>query len=373
MTALFSKLALKCASGCYGRRAVTARSFFNHPLAGVLALGGASLGVACSRRPPEPTAAREVPPAVANPSPAGTDSTLLGAASAAPGPSALLPTPSAAAAGSAPLVLAANAWSEGFRFAAIGDFGAAGPAERQVADLVKSFHPEVIITLGDDNYPRGGADTIDANIGQFYSEYIGHYSGKYGKGASENRFFPALGNHDWYTDGAKPYLDYFTLPGNERYYAFSRGPIDFFALDSDPNEPDGTAPDSKQAAWLKGELKQAHGAWQIVYMHHPPYSSGPHGSTRETEWPYREWGVDLVLAGHDHTYERFAVDGVPFLVNGLGGAQEYEFKQAAPGSLFRYQAKHGAQLAVATKDELRITFVNVDGVHVDEVLLRHDH
>ena len=286
-----------------------------------------------------------------------------------------MPAASAAVASAAPVAPApaASAWPEGFRFAAIGDFGAAGPAERQVADLVKAFHPEIVITLGDNNYPTGGADTIDANIGQFYAEYIGHYTGKYGKGASENRFFPALGNHDWYTEGAKPYLDYFSLPGNERYYAFSRGPVDFFALDSDPHEADGTAPDSKQAAWFKGEMQKARGAWQIAYMHHPPYSSGPHGSTRETEWPYHDWGIDLVLAGHDHIYERAVVGGVTFLVNGLGGAPEYELKQAVPESLFRYQAKHGAQLAVATKDELRITFVNVDGVRVDEVVLRHEH
>jgi tartrate-resistant acid phosphatase type 5 len=370
--ALFSKLARKLGAGCYGRgadlvmqstvlsvRVCVFRTF---------TWGGLALVLACSRRPPEPTASREasplVPTASANPAAATSPNLLEPAPRASAGASGVPPVSSAPA---------GNAWPEGFRFAAVGDFGAAGPAERQVADLVKAFHPEVVITLGDNNYPTGGADTIDPNIGQFYGEYIGHYAGKFGKGASDNRFFPALGNHDWYTEGAKPYLDYFTLPGNERYYAFSRGPVDFFALDSDPHEPDGTAPESKQAAWLKAETQKAHGAWQIVYMHHPPYSSGPHGSTHETEWPYREWGIDLVLAGHDHTYERFVVGGLTFLVNGLGGAPEYEFKQTAPASLFRYRAKHGAQLAVATKDELRITFVNVDGVRIDEVVLRHDH
>jgi tartrate-resistant acid phosphatase type 5 len=259
-----------------------------------------------------------------------------------------------------------------FRFAVIGDYGVAGPAERQVAELVRAFKPEIVITTGDNNYPSGGADTIDDNIGQFYSEFIGHYRGKYGHGSGKNRFYPALGNHDWYTDGARPYLDYFTLPGNERYYTFSAGPVDFFALDSDPNEPDGTTVTSKQAAWLEAEAGKAHGAWQLAYMHHPPYSSGPHGSSAETEWPYQKWGVDLVLAGHDHTYERAVVDGLTFLVNGLGGAPEYEFKRAIPNSLFRYQAKHGAQLALATAKELRITFVAVDGTRVDEVTLHHD-
>jgi tartrate-resistant acid phosphatase type 5 len=318
---------------------------------------GLSLVVSCRRHIDEPPASEGLQLA---PRPAPS-----AAATTAPEPSTA--TPALAVSATTP------AWPAGFRFAVIGDFGDGGPGARRVADLVHAFHPEIVITLGDNNYPTGAADTIDRNIGQFYSDFIGSYHGRYGKGASENRFFPALGNHDWYTDDAKPYLDYFTLPGNERYYAFSRGPIDFFALDSDPHEPDGTNAESKQAGWLKAEAAKAHGAWQIAYMHHPPYSSGPHGSTLETEWPYHAWGIDLVLAGHDHTYERAIVDGVMFLVNGLGGAHEYEFKAPVPGSLFRYQAENGAQLAVATKDELRITFVNVDGAHIDEVVLHHEH
>jgi hypothetical protein len=352
---LFSKVTLLVTDAMLGCRAV----FFPQPRSRRSSIRAGALVapwllVACARRPPEP--------APSEPASASLATTAA--------PSAATPSAVASAVASAP---AATDWPPGFRFAAIGDYGAAGPDERRVAELVKAFHPEIVITLGDNNYPTGGADTIDANIGQFYADYIAPYVGKYGKGAGVNRFYPALGNHDWYTDGAEPYLDYFTLPGNERYYAFSAGPIDFFALDSDPHEPDGVGPQSKQAEWLKNSVKRAHSPWQIAYMHHPPYSSGPHGSTRETEWPYHELGIDLVLAGHDHTYERAVVGGVTFLVNGLGGAPEYEFKQPIAGSLFRYQAKHGAQLAVATADELRITFVNVDGVRIDEVVLRHDH
>ena len=256
------------------------------------------------------------------------------------------------------------------RFAVIGDYGMAGEPERKVSELVKGYAPEIVITTGDNNYPLGAASSIDDNIGQFYAEFIGAYHGKYGAGAAENRFFPALGNHDWYTERARPYLDYFTLPGNERYYSFTRGPVEFFALDSDANEPDGNDKASRQATWLKERAQASKAAWRIAYMHHPPYSSGPHGSAHETEWPYREWGIDLVLAGHDHTYERARLGGVTYLVNGLGGAQEYEFKAAIDGSEMRYNAKHGAQLAEATKDELKLTFVTVDGERIDEVVLK---
>ncbi|HNB53272.1 MAG TPA: hypothetical protein PK530_15080, partial [Anaerolineales bacterium] len=103
-----------------------------------------------------------------------------------------------------------------FVFAAIGDYGADSAEEDDVAELVFSWNPEIIITLGDNNYPSGSADTIDDNIGQYYAPFIAPYTGAYGPGGEINRFFPVLGNHDWDSPGIQPYLDYFTLPGNER-------------------------------------------------------------------------------------------------------------------------------------------------------------
>src|SRR4051812_24890775 len=130
------------------------------------------------------------------------------------------------------------------RFAVIGDFGASDSTEADVAALVKSWNPDFVLTVGDNNYPVGSASTIDLNIGQYYHDFIYPYVGTYGAGATTNRFFPTLGNHDWgdfYPNptGDQPYLDYFTLPGNDRYYTFTAGPVQYFALDSDGNEPDG--------------------------------------------------------------------------------------------------------------------------------------
>src|SRR6266511_3399595 len=140
------------------------------------------------------------------------------------------------------------------RFAVIGDFGSAGTAARDVANLVKSWKPDFIITVGDNNYPDGAASTIDPNIGQYYHEFIYPYKGRYGAGATVNRFFPSLGNHDWHARGAQPYLEYFTLPGNERYYDFVWGPVHFFAVDSDVREPDGNSSASTQGLWLQTQL-----------------------------------------------------------------------------------------------------------------------
>jgi hypothetical protein len=255
------------------------------------------------------------------------------------------------------------------RFVAIGDYGYAGPAEQAVADLVKAWRPEFIVTLGDNNYPVGAADSIDLNIGLFYHEYIAPYGGRFGCGATRNRFFPSLGNHDWMAEGARPYLDYFTLPGNERYYDVAWGDVHVFVLDSDPSEPDGITAESRQAAWLRERVAASRARWKIVTMHHAPYSSGPHGSTQVMRWPYKQWGVDLVLAGHDHDYERFDIDGLPFIVNGLGGAVFYPLRSTAPGSVTRFNENAGALFVEADAKTLRARFQTVDGRQIDALEL----
>jgi hypothetical protein len=149
------------------------------------------------------------------------------------------------------------------RFAVIGDYGFAGQPLADVANLIKSFDPDLITTTGDNNYDVGAASTIDQNIGQYFHEYIFNYQGTYGAGSPTRRFFPSLGNHDWGNTfpnpaGADPYLAWFDLPasasGGERYYDFVAGPVHFFMLDSDPNEPNGRDENSIQAQWLESAL-----------------------------------------------------------------------------------------------------------------------
>ncbi len=250
-------------------------------------------------------------------------------------------------------------------FAVIGDFGAAGQAELDVANLVKSWNPEFIITVGDNNYETGSASTIDKNIGQYYHDYIYPYTGSYGTGATINKFFPALGNHDWGTSNAQPYLDYFTLPGNERYYDFVKGPVHFFVVDSDTYEPDGISSTSTQANWLKSQLAASTSAWKIVYLHHAPYSSGLHGSSTKLRWPFADWGADAVLAGHDHTYERILRDGIVYFVNGLGGKSKHPFSTLISGSQVRYSSDYGAILVDASETEVTFQFITRTGVVID--------
>lgn len=255
------------------------------------------------------------------------------------------------------------------RFAIIGDYGENNEGERAVAELVNSWQPQFIVTVGDNNYPSGEAETIDENIGQYYSDYIGNYQGKYGEGAVKNRFFPALGNHDWDTNSAKPYLDYFTLPGNERYYDFVKGPIHFFVLDSDSKEPDGIRIDSKQADWLRAQIATSTAPFKIVVSHHPPLSSGVHGSSSALRWNYADLSVDAVISGHEHSYERLEEDGVSYIINGIGAGLSRPFNPLLESSQAQYNCSGGAMLVEATQSTLRMRLITPDNLVVDDFTL----
>lgn len=293
-------------------------------------------------------------------------------ASVEAGPSEARGSSPTAGAGSATTAVGAEA--EAVRIAVIGDYGDGSRAAADVAALVKSWRPDIVVTTGDNNYPSGAAETIDRNVGRFYSEFIAPYRGQYGPGGTVNRFFPTLGNHDWDARQGvgrppQPYLDYFTLPpgpGEERYYDVVWGPVHLFALDSDYREPHGTTADSRQARWLRQGLARSTAPWKLVVMHEPPYSSGRHGSTARLRWPFKAWGATAVLSGHDHTYERLVIDGFPYFVNGLGGQSRYRFREPLPGSQVRYNADSGAMLIEATPQRITFRFVTRRGETIDE-------
>jgi tartrate-resistant acid phosphatase type 5 len=251
------------------------------------------------------------------------------------------------------------------RFAVIGDYGNDSPDEARVARMVSGWNPDFIITTGDNNYPSGSADTIDANIGKHYQRFIGNYRGAHGLGSAVNRFWPSPGNHDWDDGALAAYTDYFTLPGNERYYDVTVGPVHLFALDSDPREPDGSTEDSPQARWLEATLSTSSACLDVVYFHHSAYSSAStHGSTVGMRWPFESWGADVVFAGHDHTYERVTIGGIQHITVGVSGAAPYAFAEAIPGSLRRFSG-FGALLATVREDGTSFQFFDDKGTEID--------
>jgi tartrate-resistant acid phosphatase type 5 len=234
------------------------------------------------------------------------------------------------------------------RIAVFGDYGGDTSDEAAVAALVKAWNPDAILTVGDNNYLAGTADALDRTVGKYYRPFIGSYRGKLGPGADANRFWPALGDHDWAL-GPSVYTDYFTLPGNERYYDVDLGPAHIYAINSNAEEPDGYTPTSAQGQWLKARLAASTSCFDLVYFHHCPYSSGYHASRTYMAWPFAAWGAEATFAGHDHDYERLEVDGIPYFVVGTGGLGLRPFPGAPlPETRFRNDQEHGAMLITAS-------------------------
>lgn len=275
------------------------------------------------------------------------------------------------------IVILANAWSfsqSTVRFACVGDYGREA-AVQSVANLVAGWNPDFVITVGDNNYTANNASVAswDNEVGRYYGQFIHYPSGSasaYAPGPASNKFFPALGNHDW--DALiSGWYDYFELPGNERYYSVVKGPVTFFFIDSDAREPDGITSSSTQGQWLQNGLVASTSPWKIVCLHHPPYSSGTtHGNTPNLQWPFATWGASLVLAGHEHNYERVVKNGFNHIVNGLGGRPLYSFKSTPePGSVVRYNSNYGAMLITATANELTLKLYSLTNTLVDSISL----
>jgi len=253
-------------------------------------------------------------------------------------------------------------------FAVIGDFGKAGEPEEKVANLVKSWSPDFIITTGDNNYQTGELKTIKENISNYYGEFIYNFDAPVeyqcnGKAFLEgiNRFFPSPGNHDANnSEKLKPYLNFFTLPERETYYKFTWGPVSFYSLNSVEENVD------EQQSWLYEQLNQSDSPYNIVYFHHSPYSAGLHGSTAKMQWDFFNHQVDVVFTGHDHIYSRIEKKGegcLYYIVNGIGGKSLYNCN-SSPLSVddfdtFCYDSDYGAIKATASYDNLIIEFYTI--------------
>ena len=139
----------------------------------------------------------------------------------------------------------------------------------------------------------------------------------------------------------------------------------FFAVDSDPSEPDGISAGSVQGQWLQSRLAASTLPYRVVYMHHAPLSSAQNGSHPPLQWPYRAWGASTVIAGHDHTYERIMHDGIPYFVNGAGGFSLYNFHTPVNGSAVRFNSDNGAMLVEVDQNAATFRFVTRGGTVVD--------
>jgi hypothetical protein len=207
-----------------------------------------------------------------------------------------------------------------------------------------------VLTLGDNAYP-------DGSLSDFQRRYDPTW------GVHRGKTYPSPGNHDYRTPDAAGYKAYFgsrATPAGETWYSFDLGGWHLVSLDSNCQDV-GCRPGSPQYEWLQQDLSANTKPCVLAYWHHPRFSSGEHGSSRRTQpfWKVLyEHGADVVLNGHDHTYERFTPltpDGQPdpggireFVV-GTGGARLYPFGPPETGSEVRQNSTHGVlQLTLDT-------------------------
>jgi len=194
------------------------------------------------------------------------------------------------------------------RFAAIGDMGNGEPAQYEIAQRMLEFRQKFsfnfVIMLGDNIYGGKSPAELQKKFELPYKPLLD----------AGVQFYASLGNHD---DTNERFYKFFNMNG-ERYHSFKKGNVHFFAIDS-------TYLDPKQLAWLEKELASSGSDWKFAYFHHPLYSSGGrHGSDTalrdQLEPLFLKYGVDVVLAGHEHFYERLKPQkGIHYFISGGAG------------------------------------------------------
>jgi len=196
-----------------------------------------------------------------------------------------------------------------------------------------------VFTLGDNVYPDGTA-----------AQFSDCYAPTWGRHKSRTR--PVPGNHDYHTSGASGYYNYFGAAAGasgKGYYSYNLGAWHIIALNSEISQGAGSA----QEQWLRSDLAANQSVCTLAYWHKPRFSSGQHGNNSASQALWQalyDYKADVILNGHDHTYERFAPqnpnqqadsNGIREFVVGTGGAGLYPFPTIQPNSQVRNNTTYG--------------------------------
>lgn len=259
-----------------------------------------------------------IPPTTLVPSPATTPTQIL------PLPTVTLP----------PLPMPTST-PESFTLVGAGDISSCENNNDELTAQLLDVIPGTVFTTGDNVYNRGEPD-----------EFATCYHPTWGR--HRERTMPVPGNHDYGTAGASGYFEYFNnIPP---YYAYNLGSWRIYALNSEINVSDG----GEQVTWLRADLTANPSQCVLAYWHQPRWSSSSaHGSDSkyQTLWEILyQAGAEVVITGHDHTYERFAEmnafgdvssPGLREFVVGTGGNGLYGFDAPLPASEVRNNSTYG--------------------------------
>jgi 3',5'-cyclic AMP phosphodiesterase CpdA len=247
-------------------------------------------------------------------------------------------------------------------FLAVGDYGVGGSRELSLGLRMKSFESahdaNWLVTLGDNDYlgsPRLFRVSWQRSFG--WARRAGLQVGG------------VLGNHDYEIGRGGYELATLGMPG--RYYTrrVGDGELQLFFLDSN-------AVTARQTAWLEQQLAESVATWKIAVFHHPAYTCGGYLGNANVlrRWVplFEEHGVQLVLSGHDHNYQRFAArNGVTYVVHGGGGGGVYRFRGCPRSYPRRVRARYeqGFLYVTATDAKLDVSAVDMRGRVTDHFRL----
>ena len=269
-------------------------------------------------------------------------------------------------------------------FVVFGDSGSGNQNQQRLADRIAADFQrgrwDLALHTGDIVYPKGSYQLLHDRFFSVYQEWLRGWPIYFG-----------LGNHEYYVDNAQPYLDLFVAPDNaydplvpthrERYYSFDFGPVHFISLDT--NGLSGSSR-PQQLTWLVRDLESTTQPWRVVFMHIPAYGSTDSDyniALRSALQPiFERYGVQLVLAGHEHDYARgtpWREEGphaaVMHVVSGGGGAGLNQ-PSAAPwlvnwASAFHYLSVTIRDCLPASACDLTLEAIGDDGVPFDTFTL----
>lgn len=241
------------------------------------------------------------------------------------------------------------------RFAVIGDSGTGDRDQYEVAREMEAYREatkfDFVIMLGDNIYGSHAP-------GDFVRKFEEPYKPLLDSGV---KFYASLGNHD------DPKVETLYKPFNmdgERYYAFRKDNVAFFALDS-------TYMDPKQLEWFEQNLKNSQGAWKICFFHHPLYNDGRHHGSdldlRKQLLPlFQKYGVNVVFSGHEHVYERMKLqNNINYFVEGSSGKlMTHDFRNAGE-RVKGYDKDRGFMIVEVDGDQLYFQTLTRTGETID--------
>jgi len=243
--------------------------------------------------------------------------------------------------------------------------------QMQTSDLIVAMNPTAVLALGDVQYEQGAL-----------SDFQIYYEPSWGR--FKNITYPTVGNHEYLTSGASGYYDYFNGVGvqtgragdrSKGYYAVNVGNWRIYILNTNCSQAGGCGVGSAQEKWLRADLAANPRACSIATVHHPLWTSGSRANEGGDKTPLYKAFYDargeIILAGHEHNYERFAPqtanglldpsNGVVEFVVGTGGRNFTQFVTTATNSLVRDDKTFGVLKLVLHPNSYDFEFVPIAG------------